>query len=140
MPQPEPDIVKMNGANQNRNDIGGICSQHISVYLVTHQSDAPCMGIQRNGFADAAGERFCCMCHTANSMTGTKIRRTLSLCVGHNTKTDPCLLHGLKPGFHRRRRVIPCIGHNGIIKIQQQDIDAVLVQNFRRKIGDGIIY
>ena len=139
MAQAKPERMQMNGMHQNGNGAGAVGAQHIGINLISRQG---CMGkIQMKLFftlQDSLGEGLAGISDTGNAPGLAEHLHPLLMAVGDDAQTNSRASHLFEPRFHSRRGYIGGIGHNGIIEIQHQKVNASLPQPLGRQIREGM--
>ena len=136
MTQLQPDIMIVNGFDQDGCDPGAIAPQHIGKDLIAGQRSS----LRRNAesiqaLTDPLGERLLRMGNAGNAILLTELPDTIPLAIGNHANLDVGTYHVTQPFFHSLRRNIGGIRNDGIIKIQHQQFNATTFQQFRCDLG-----
>ena len=137
MPCFQPEIMIINGLDQNRLDTAAIGTQGVRKDLVTGQGAF----LRRNvelckALRDALGEGFPGMGDAGDIPPVAEDLHPVLVGVGHHAKPDGGILHHPQPCSHFLRGDAGGIGYDGIVEIQHQKFDPSGCQQFRGQIGN----
>ena len=139
MSQLQPDIMIIDGANQNWHYACIIGAEGIGIDLVAHQRS---VGRQHTIFLqtlpDSLGKWLLGVGDAVNAVLVTENLDTVIVTIGHHANPDLRSIHSLQPRGHLLRRHIGRIRDNGVVKIHHQQFDLMLLQKFRRQISKFI--
>lgn len=124
MPQLQPDIMIVNGANQQRCHSGTVCTKNVRIDLIPYKSGVlPICFLLLYGTANTAHPGLCSMYNTGDLIFPAKVGDTGFMAIGYNAQVDPRIFHPAYPKQQLCRGGILRIGEHGIIKIHQQKCD-----------------
>ena len=129
----------MNGSHGDRRDPGALCAEHIGIDLVAHECGLLRSGsVAGHGLPDAACAGLGGMRHAGNVILLREMRHALLMAVGDDAKRDACILHPGDPVQKRLLRPVRRVGKHGVVKVHQQQTDAVLTKKRRADLRDGL--
>lgn len=128
----EPEIMIIDGLDQNGANPAAIGSQSVRKYLVTCQCTVRCrQAVSLQTLPDTFLERLFRMGDAVDAVLGAKNLYPIIVGIGHHADADVGSFHHFQPAPHFLRRYIRSIRHNGIVKVQHQQPDALPGQIFR---------
>ena len=139
MAQLQPDIMIVDGANQNGSHARIVSTEGIRKDLIAHQrSFLRCNAILRKAFPDALGEGFLRTDDATDAILVAEDFYTVTLAVGNNAELNLRITHFPQPCGHFVRWDIGGIRHDGIIKIHHEQADITHLEIFRFQIRQFI--
>ena len=135
----QPEIVIVDGADQNGGHADAVRAKGIGVDLIAHQRGVLCRDvIFRQTLPDALGKWLFRVGDAVQTMLPAETGHPVFVAVGDDAHGDVRLLHPVQPRRHLRRGNVSGVGHDGIVKIQHQQPDIPGVQQLRRYVGETV--
>ena len=136
MPCLQPEIVVVDCLHQDGSYSTAVGAQSVSKYLIAHQRCPGCGDlILAKALTNALGEGLLCMGDAVHTVVTAEYLHTILVAVGHHTHRNTGNQDILDPGIHFLRCHACGIGYDGIIKVQHQQFDALLLKEFGSQVS-----
>ena len=131
----QPEIMVIDGLDQNRGHAGTISTKGVRIDLITYQCRLRSRHLEfLQALPDAPGEGLAGMSDTLQAVLTAELRDPVAMAVGYDAKDDILGLHHIEPLPPLLRWNAGGIGDDRIVKVQHQEFDAHGTQQLRTDV------
>ena len=131
----QPEIMIVDGPDQNRSHTGAVAGDGIGIDLVTYQGSLLRGNLKLlQALPDAPGTGLPGPGDAVQIVVLTESRNTAAAGIGNHAQQHIGLQHIAQPIFHLFRGNVGGIGHDGVVEIHHQQADIPATEQLRRQI------